>query len=115
MPQNNEEIIFEPVFNPAPQDSHIIKEKDAEIQRLQRELASVRQTLSDALALNQELNRENSLLRQRNTGLEHAKTNSENKLQHLLDGIGKMRSGIGSRGVNDVKDMAMAVQAGIMI
>ena len=115
MSQNNEEIIFEPVFSPAPQDSHIIKEKDAEIQRLQRELTSVRQTLSDALALNQELNRENSILRQRNTGLEHAKTNSENKLQRLLDGIGKMRSGIGSRGVNDVKDMAMAVQAGIMI
>ncbi len=115
MSQAQEKIIFEPVFEPKSQDMQILKEKDAEIQRLQRELDSTRQTLADALALNQDLNRDNSILRQRNMGLEHAKQVSENKLQNLIASIGKMRSGFGSRGVNKVKDMADAAQAGFVI
>ncbi len=115
MSYDQKDVVFEPVFEPAFPHARIVKEKDAEIQRLRRELTNIRQTLTDALALNQDLNRENSILRQRNTRLEHAKNASEDKLQHLVAGIGKMRPGVGGRGVNRVKNMAAAVQAGIII
>ena len=114
MPKDKESIVFEPVFAPQeqPQDTKIVQEKDAEIQRLMRELSNLRQTLSDAQARNLELNRENSALRQENTSLHNANVTSESKLKQLIAMAKKARPGIGGRGVNKLKDTAEKIDTG---
>ena len=76
-------------------------------------MAETKQTLADAQAQNQTLNSENSALRQENANLGQSKNNSEAKLQQLIEGAKRMKSGIGSRGVKDYQQLVEEVNAGI--
>lgn len=90
-----------------------LAEKIAEAHRQGRELAETKQTLADAQAQNRTLNSENSALRQENANLGQSKNNSEAKLQQLIEGAKRMKSGIGSRGVKDYQQLVEEVNAGI--
>ena len=89
-----------------------VNEKTAEAYRLGRELDETKRTLTDAQAQNQTLNSENSALRQENASLGQSKTNSEVKLQKLIDGAKLMKAGIGSRGVKDYQQLVEEVNTG---
>ncbi len=82
-----------------------INEKTAEAHRLGRELDETKRTLSDAQAQNQKLNSENSKLRQDNATLAAGNQEKATKLRTLIDGAQKMRSGLGSSGVNAYKQL----------
>lgn len=90
-----------------------VTEKTGVVDRVERELIETKQTLADAQAQNQALNSENSALRQENSALGQSKTNSEIKLQKLIDGAKLMKAGIGSRGVNKYQQLVEEVNAGI--
>lgn len=94
-------------------ESQVTEKSDA-ANRLERELVETKKTLADAQAQNQSLNSENSALRQENSALGQSKTNSEIKLQKLIDGAKLMKAGIGSRGVNKYQQLVAEVDAGIM-
>lgn len=91
-----------------------INEKTAEAHRLGRELDETKRTLTDAQAQNQTLNSENSALRQENSSLGLEKSSSETKLQKLIAGARQIKSGLGSRGVNEYKQMIEEMQSGGM-
>lgn len=94
-------------------ESQVTEKSDA-ADRLERELVETKKTLADAQAQNQSLNSENSALRQENSALGQSKTNSEIKLQKLINGAKLMKAGIGSRGVNKYQQLVAEVDAGIM-
>lgn len=91
-----------------------VNEKTAEVHRLGRELDETKRTLTDAQAQNQTLNSENSALRQENSSLGLEKSNSETKLQKLIAGARQIKSGLGSRGVNEYKQMVEEMESGGM-
>lgn len=91
-----------------------VNEKTAEMHRLGRELDETKRTLTDAQAQNQTLNSENSALRQENSSLGLEKSNSETKLQKLIAGARQIKSGLGSRGVNEYKQMVEEMESGGM-
>ncbi len=86
--------------------------KEQETQRINREMNALRQTLADAQDQNQTLNRENSALRQENTGLGQSKSNTDEKLQKLINAAKKMKGGLGSSGVNDYKKLVEELDSG---
>lgn len=86
--------------------------KEQEAQRLGSEMNTLRQTLADAQAQNQTLNSENSALRQENTGLGQSKSNTDEKLQKLINAAKKMKGGLGSSGVNDYKKLVEELDSG---
>ena len=91
-----------------------VNEKTTEMHRLGRELDETKRTLTDAQAQNQTLNSENSALRQENSSLGLEKSNSETKLQKLIAGARQIKSGLGSRGVNEYKQMVEEMESGGM-
>ena len=91
-----------------------VSEKTAEVHRLGRELDETKRTLADAQAQNQTLNSENSALRQENSSLGLEKSSSETKLQKLIAGARQIKSGLGSRGVNEYKQMVEEMESGGM-
>lgn len=86
--------------------------KEQETQRINSEMNTLRQTLADAQDQNQTLNRENSALRQENTGLGQSKSNTDEKLQKLINAAKKMKGGLGSSGVNDYKKLVEELDSG---
>ncbi|MBR4860376.1 MAG: hypothetical protein IKV10_03680, partial [Alphaproteobacteria bacterium] len=74
--------------------------------------------ISQALATTKkdldEMREENQALQQNIEQLSQAKTNSENKLQQLITGASQIKSGLGSRGVNEYKQMVKDIEAGII-
>lgn len=86
--------------------------KEQEAQRINSEMNTLRQTLADAQDQNQTLNRENSALRQENTGLGQSKSNTDEKLQKLINAAKKMKGGLGSSGVNDYKKLVEELDSG---
>ena len=81
--------------------------KDKEIERINQELATTKKALSESQG-------ENQTLRQENSNLALSKQNSENKLTKLIEGARQIKSGLGSRGVNEYKQMVEDIDAGII-
>lgn len=81
--------------------------KDQEITRISQELATTQKALDEMREANQGL-------QQNIEQLSQAKTNSENKLQQLIAGASQIKSGLGSRGVNEYKQMVKDIEAGII-
>ena len=81
--------------------------KDREIEKINQELASTRQALSESQS-------ENHTLSQENTKLTESKESSEKKLTQLIEGARQIKSGLGSRGVNEYKQMVEDIEATIV-
>lgn len=88
-------------------------DKSAEIQRLVRELETIKQTLADAQAQNQTLNAENSALRQDNAKLVQSRASREAQVKKLTKAAQGMKASLFSRGVNDFKKLAEEIEHGI--
>ena len=81
--------------------------KDREIEKINQELATTRQALSESQS-------ENRTLSQENTKLTESKESSEKKLTRLIEGARQIKSGLGSRGVNEYKQMVEDIEATII-
>lgn len=81
--------------------------KDQEITRISQELATTQKALD-------EMREANEALQQNIEQLSQAKTNSENKLQQLIAGASQIKSGLGSRGVNEYKQLVKDIEADII-
>lgn len=81
--------------------------KDKEIEKINQELATTRQALRESQS-------ENDTLSQENTKLTESKESSEKKLTRLIEGARQIKSGLGSRGVNEYKQMVEDIEATIV-
>ena len=81
--------------------------KDREIEKINQELATTRQALRESES-------ENHTLSQENTKLTESKESSEKKLTRLIEGARQIKSGLGSRGVNEYKQMVEDIEATIV-
>lgn len=81
--------------------------KDREIEKINQELATTSQALRESQS-------ENYTLRQENAKLTESKESSEKKLARLIEGAGQIKAGLGSRGVNEYKQMVEEIEANIV-
>ena len=77
--------------------------KSQEIEKINQELATARATLNESRS-------ENETLREENAQLSKSKANSEHKLSKLIEGAHHIKSGLGSRGVNEYKQMVEDIE-----
>lgn len=77
--------------------------KSQEIEKINQELATARATLDESRS-------ENETLREENAQLSKSKANSEHKLGKLIVGAHHIKSGLGSRGVNEYKQMVYDIE-----